>query len=317
MKQTLTECHKAQLFFSMRLIAELFHLMECFASEQIDILVVKGPVLAAQAYGNAAVRSYGDLDVLVRQGDIHRAMAVMMAANYKSRIPLRAVAAGRNPGQYLFYQPNENLIVELHSEHTLRYFPRQLPLQKCFERQIRVRIDAREVPALSVEDELVLICIHGAKHFWERLMWIADVAWLVSRQTEIDWERTVQTAAEVGAERMLNLGLRLAADLLKMPLPSRILAMVRSDVVAAQLVEQILPWLPAAGHASPSLFDRALFRMRMRGGHISGPFYLLRLSLSPTEEDWKDGPEVGQSGFLDALGRPFRLARKYGRNSKS
>jgi len=38
-----------------------------------------------------------------------------------------------------------------------------------------------------MEDELVLICIHGAKHFWERLMWIADVAALISRQTAINW----------------------------------------------------------------------------------------------------------------------------------
>jgi len=44
-----------------------------------------------------------------------------------------------------------------------------------------------DVSALSVEDELVLICIHGAKHFWERLMWIADVAALISAQTAINW----------------------------------------------------------------------------------------------------------------------------------
>jgi len=45
----------------------------------------------------------------------------------------------------------------------------------------------------------------------------------------------------------------------------------------------------------------------------------LRLSLSPTEEDWKIGvdAEVKRDGFLEAVRRPLRLARKYGRGGKS
>jgi hypothetical protein len=55
----------------------------------------------------------------------------------------------------------------------------------------------------------------------------------------------------------------------------------------------------------------------MRGGMISAPGYLLRLLLSPTEEDWHDGAEEGRHRFLDVLRRPFRLARKYGRDNKN
>jgi hypothetical protein len=89
--------------------------------------------------------------------------------------------------------------------------------------------------------------------------------------------------------------------------------------MAARLAEQTRKWLPAAGYAPPGLFERALFRMRMRGGMLSAPAYLLRLSLSPTEEDWMVGAdaEVKRHGFLDAVRRPFRLARKYGRGGKS
>src|SRR5260370_11433511 len=112
----------------------------------------------------------------------------MSAAGYAPAVSLSAIDAGRIPGQYLFSKPDSKLIVELHNDHTLRYFPRRLPLEEFFARQIRVRLDAHEAPALSVEDELVLICIHGAKHFWEPLMWIADVAALVARQTRIHLE---------------------------------------------------------------------------------------------------------------------------------
>jgi hypothetical protein len=103
--------------------------------------------------------------------------------------------------------------------------------------------------------------------------------------------------------------------LLKLRLPDHVLEKVKSDKVAANLTGRILNWLPAAGYAPPGLFERAAFRMRMHGGLVSAPAYLMRLSLSPTEEDWGAGKE--ENSFFDVVRRPFRLARKYGRARKS
>jgi hypothetical protein len=113
---------------------------------------------------------------------------------------------------------------------------------------------------------------------------------------------------------MLHTGLLLAADLLHAHLPEDIYAFVRQDAVAAKLVARILRWLPGAGHTPPALFERAAFRLRMRGGLLAAPAYLLRLSLSPTEEDWQAGGEISHNRLLHRLRRPFRLARKYGRD---
>jgi hypothetical protein len=316
-RQALVERQRVQIVVTLRMNAELFRLLDRFAAADIGALVVKGPVLAVQAYGDSAMRSYGDLDLLVRQRDIRRATELMIAAGYQAAVPLPAIDAGKIPGQYLFSNPDSKLLVELHNDFTLRYFPRRLPIEEFFARQIRVRLDAHDAPALSVEDELVLICIHGAKHFWERLMWIADVAALVSRQPTIDWARVAELTHAVGAECMLHTGLRLAADLLHTPLPNKISTVMTADLAAARLVEGILSWLPAAGYQHPSLFKRAAFRLRMRGGLIFAPAYLLRLLLSPTEEDWQAGSEESHHRFLDVIRRPFRLARKYGRSNKS
>jgi len=316
-RQALADRQRAQIFFSLRLTAELFGLLELFSSQGIEALVVKGPVLAVQAYGDPAMRSYGDLDMLVRQRNIRRATELMSAAGYAPAVSLSAIDAGRIPGQYLFSKPDSKLIVELHNDHTLRYFPRRLPLEEFFARQIRVRVDGHDVSALSVEDELVLICIHGAKHFWERLMWIADVAALISRQTAINWERVADSAKAVGAERMLHTGLRLASDLLKAQLPGKVQAAVQADTAATRLAAQTRKWLPAAGFSPPGLFERAFFRMRMRGNLISGSAYLLRLALSSTEEDWQSDAQGNRHPILEVLRRPIRLARKYSRAGRS
>ena len=116
---------------------------------------------------------------------------------------------------------------------------------------------------------------------------------------------------------MLNTGLRLASDLLQARLPGKVQAMVKADRVAARLAEQSSKWLPAAGYAPPGLFERAAFRLRMRGGFLSAPAYLLRLSLSPTEEDWNEAGQAKGHWLPDAVRRPFRLARKYGRRGNS
>jgi hypothetical protein len=191
-----------------------------------------------------------------------------------------------------------------------------LPIEDFFARQISVRVDGHEVPAPCMEDHLVLTCIHGAKHFWERLSWIADVAGLVSQQTEMDWARAAASARAVRSELMLHTGLRLAVQLLNAGLPEVVSSRVQEDAGSARLVASVLGWLPAAGHASPGLFQRAAFRLRMRGGFFAAPAYLLRLSLSPTEEDWQADGELSRNTLLEALRRPFRLARKYGRQSK-
>jgi hypothetical protein len=317
MRLTLLERQRAQNFLTLRLTAELFRLLELFAAKNVPALAIKGPVLAMQAYGDPAMRSYGDLDLLVRQRDIRCTTEEMLAFGYQAAVPLSAIDAGKIPGQYLFTKLDSSLLVELHNDFTLRYFPRRLPIENFFARQIRVRLDAHEVPALAVEDELVLICIHNAKHFWERLSWIADVAALVTRQTGIDWDRALKSAKAVRAEHLLNTGLRLAADLLHARLPESISARVQSDATAAKLVKEIFRWLPAAGWAPPGLFDRAVFRLRMRGGLFAAPAYLLRLSLSPTEEDWQADGRISHSRFLDTLRRPFRLARKHNRRGNS
>ncbi len=314
-RESLRAWRRAYTLFTMNLTVEMFRLFEGFAASQVEALVIKGPVLSARCYGDPGLRQYGDLDLIVRDKDIQRSTELMIGLGYEPSVPLTAIQAKKIPGEYVFRQSTTKLLVEFHTGRTFRYHPRPLPVEKLFERQAWVSIDSHKVPALSPEDELILICIHGAKHFWEQLSYIADVAAFVSRQ-ELDWERVGSAAEEVGAERMLHVGLRLAADLLGATLPEKADVLMRSDRIAGHLARRIMQWLPAAGSAPPSILERAMFRIRMRGGFFPGVAYLFRLSFSPTEEDWVAGAENKRHWFLDALGRPFRLARKYGNDGK-
>jgi Uncharacterised nucleotidyltransferase len=314
---SLREQHRAQAALALALMAELFSLQDTFAQSGVHFLVTKGPVLSQRCYGDPGMRQYGDLDLIVFEKDLSRITELMIASGYEPRVPLKAIEAAKIPGEYVFRRPDTNLLVEFHTERTFRYHPRRLRLENLFARSVSVEMDGHAVPALCVEDELVLICIHSAKHFWERLMWVADVAALISREPGVNWGRALECAREVGGERMLRLGLRLASQMLEISLPVDIERNVCADRTALRVARQIAGRMPGADAEGLGLFQRALFRIRMRGDLLRGAAYLTRLALSPTEQDWAMGKEENRSWLRDALGRPLRLARKYGRPTKN
>jgi hypothetical protein len=313
-RRKLLERQKSHALSALGLIAEMLRVLNRFSEAGIQALVLKGPALSLQAYGDATARQYGDVDLLLRQKDIYRAAEVMMQAGFDADVPLAAVAAGKIPGEYLFSRPNTKVIVELHTEKTLRYFPNRLAMERLFEQQTTLDFSGHVVPTLSNEDALVAICTHGAKHCWERLMWIADVSAMLRRQTGMDWVAVERTAEGLGAQRIVYTGLLLARELLHAPVPAAVEEMARADRRACKLAGRIKMWLPAAGEASPRLLRRAIFRAQMRGGFFHGLGYLTRLLFSPTEEDWKKGHEHRSSPLLELARRLVRLAGKYGRD---
>ncbi|MGB7844725.1 MAG: nucleotidyltransferase family protein [Candidatus Acidiferrum sp.] len=303
---------RVQHLFNLSMMAELFRVLQDFSQAHIETILLKGPQISLRAYGDPAVRSYVDLDLLVRHRDILRATQHMLALGFDSDVPESAIRAGKIPGEYVFKRPGTQRIVELHTERTSRYYPKPMRVEELFARKTVSLLDGRKVLALSLEDELVMDCIHGAKDFWERLTWVSDVASLIVRHSEIDWEKVRRAAADVGGERMLRVGVLLGALLFGVELPTAMAEEIRRDRTSESLCRQILRWLPYAGYALPSLRRRAMFRMEMADGGISGAAYLMRLSLSPTEEDWEEGAEERRPWLWDAVRRPFRLLRKYG-----
>jgi Uncharacterised nucleotidyltransferase len=307
----LQERNRAHELFALSLSGELFRLLQRFASAHIETVIIKGPVLSMRCYGDHGVRQYTDLDLVVRTSDIHRTTQLMLGLGYLPRIPLQAIGKGKIPGEYVFRRPDTNLLIEFHTEHTFRYYPRRLPLEEVLARKTCVSIDGRQAPALALEDELVLICIHAAKHLWERLAWVADVAALVVNNPGLNWQRAQSAASKVGAQRMLRVAALLAARLLAQPFSAEIVDNLESDATAARLAAQIATRLEQRGPKAHGILSRAAFRVRMRGGLLPGLYYLLRLTLSPTEDDWSPVPDSNRPWVLDAISRPFHLARKY------
>ena len=77
----------------------------------------------------------------------------------------------------------------------------------------------REVLALSPENSLLFLCLHGLKNSWLPLKLIVDLAQFVHAHPGLDWDRIDRRADAWGLQRGLHTGLRLAADYCGLVIP--------------------------------------------------------------------------------------------------
>lgn len=297
------------------LMAELIKILELFRSCGIQAIPYKGPVLAVQAYGDVTLREFEDLDIVLRQSDLPKAHELMLGLGYRPKFDwiLSADAVSSTvPGEYNYRDEARRVMVELHTELTLRHFPRAADLGDLSQRLVPVNLNGHEVRTFSVEDGLPVLCIHGAKDFWERFSWIGDVSELVRRYPNLNWDATIQRARALNAERMLYVGLSLAVELLDAPVPDEIRRRIQSDRVATEVASEITNRLMSFQYRSLDAPGRFNFRRRMLPGTLEGWRYAMRLSVVPAEEDWQMMRLPGSLAPLYIVLRPLRLLRKYG-----
>ncbi|MGB8521662.1 MAG: nucleotidyltransferase family protein [Candidatus Acidiferrales bacterium] len=311
----LKDACRANTIRCLFLSAELIKILDLFRSRGIQVIPYKGPVLAVQAYDDVTLREFEDLDIILRQSDLPKAHEVMLGLGYRPKYDwlLSAGAADSAvPGEYNYRDEERRIMVELHTELTLRHFPRTANLDEVSQRLVSVNLNDHEVRTFSVEDGLPILCIHGAKDFWERFSWIADISELVTRYPDLNWDITIRRARALNAERMLHVGLALAAGLLDAPVSSEIRRRVQADPAATDVASEIANRLMSLNYRSLDAPGRFNFRRRMLPGTFEGWRYAMRLSVVPAEEDWQMMRLPGPLAPLYIALRPLRLLRKYG-----
>jgi len=181
------------------LIGELFKILTLFNSNEIPALPFKGPVLGSSFYGDLALRPFCDLDILLRKKDIPQAKDLLLSRGYRlnfSLTPKQEIAFLHAHSEYSFIHEKSHILVELQWEILpSREFPLAYDLETPWKRLESTSLEGRIVPALSSEDLLLALCLHGAKHCWERLIWICDLAELIRVHKGIDWELVFEQAS--------------------------------------------------------------------------------------------------------------------------
>ncbi len=293
---------------NLLLTGELLQLLDLFRAHGISAVPYKGPALAASLYDNLALRQFDDLDVLVRERDRRRAMELLGSRGYQADLGLPLRGYRHN---VKWVHAERRLRLELHWRISF-FFP--LDPERLWQRLDAVTVAGRPVPHFDPEDLLLILCVHGAKHLWQRLQWICDLAELCRIHRELDWPRLLDRAGRIGGRRMVALGLLLAHEVLGAELPENVLAGVRRDRAVGALAADVRSWLFRRRRVEGTL-EQSLFYLKMRERPRDKARYALHLArarLRPTARDraWLPLPPALSCLYYGL--RPIRLAVQHG-----
>lgn len=295
---------------NLRLAGEIAAIVDAMSSAGVLAVPVKGPLLAVHAYGNLAVRSSVDIDLIVRRRDRPAALRVLNERGYRGGPvdPRTRERFALSLGEIKVFRES-GFAVDLQSTMGSK-FGIDLDLESALNRATTVAFAGREVPSLSDADLLLFLCAHGAKHLWNRLSWIADVAALVHTRPDLDWDRTIEEAKRMRLARILAVGLHLAEQLRsELFLPPDAQRLLRRDPKAERLAAKL--WARLFGEHSDHPFPFHPLFLRMREDPRDAVLYPMRLVLSPTDADWAWVPLPASLAWAYPLVRPFRALPRY------
>ena len=270
---------------------ELIRLLGALEKIGVTAIPWKGPVLAETAYGNVGLRQFGDLDILVRERDAMIAKDLLLSSGY--RLLYQGVAenemAFHNLRQVVeLVRDDGRVVVELHwaiTSHTF-YFP--LDPASLWNEVETAPLQGASVLNLAPADLLIVLCVHGAKHHWGKLMWICDIAELLQAYAkQIDWPSLMSRARSLGGARMLALGLLLARELLGAKLPESVLQQIRAEPKVALLSEEVRSQLFTG--SSVMAVERPAFYIQLRErprDRFRCRLYLGYRMLTPDTQAW-------------------------------
>jgi hypothetical protein len=294
---------------------ELSRLLGLFSAHKIPAVVYKGPVLAAFAYGNLSLRQFGDLDILFHERDIQKVKELLLQQGYTPELQLNSSQEkiyNRFQRDLNFTSDDGKVAVEIQWDIPPRYFPFSFTLDSLRERIQTVSLENKEFFTFSPEDTLIILCIHGLYHCWERAGWICDVAKLIEAYPIMNWEFVLSQAEALKSEQSLYLGLCLVQDLFKTPYPKNIRERMREDnvsrAIASKIQDNLFSEKEDLSRPIKCVFSQIRTWKRLR----DKVFFCFHLAVNPNPEDWKLLKLPSLFSFLYALIRPIRLLFTYG-----
>jgi hypothetical protein len=227
------------------LYQDLQKLLQALRQDQIPVIALKGACLAELVYGDPALRTMGDIDIMVGKADLPRTANRLRAMGYSCKnydLELRAMGyPGKNYDlekwcllfNHLprFFKP-PNPRVEIHWTILMPTRPLRPDLEGLWNRARPATIAGTGALVLSPADLLLHLCAHAGGQdmgpFCLGLRPLCDISAVLQHyEGELDWKEVAARAREWQAARCVFLALLLAKTMLAARVPEEFLQSLR------------------------------------------------------------------------------------------
>lgn len=206
--------HRTAQLRVLTLEHELRAIVELLAGTGIDSRVLKGSALAHLDYPQPALRSYNDIDLLLRADDIVRAVATLSAAGFTRTLAEPRPGFDRRFDKGMTLRPAANYELDLHRTFVLGPWGRRVRLDELWDEGQEFTLAGGTVRALSRPNRFLHVCYHAALGNWPlRLGSLRDVAEVLKtvdeaavRRIAMDWGiEAIVAAAVADTQRLLGI----------------------------------------------------------------------------------------------------------------
>lgn len=221
-RRELTDTFGINALRNVLLTQELVRLLARLGAAGVPVIPLKGIALAESLYGDPALRTCADLDILVHPKDVAESLRLLQSSGYEARFA--------DPS-FVHLLARYGKDCALMRGDTQSVYPLQVHCGLIWggpaERRLLAEIwsDAAPQPfhavpayALSPEWEFLYLAVHAARHGLSLFKWLVDLDWLSVRGA-LDWKMVQEKARRLGWERAVQSCLAACAALLETPVP--------------------------------------------------------------------------------------------------
>ncbi|HEX9131757.1 MAG TPA: nucleotidyltransferase family protein, partial [Ktedonobacteraceae bacterium] len=238
------ELNRLETAQNLVLERELQHVLHAFNEAHIAVLLFKGPALAYTCYPEAHLRTYHDIDVLIRPDDLPRAHELLLQKGYTFYEEYRAnVTNSKRTGfNYILARPDSwlEIPIELHTAPHSSEIGTDFNVEALWLKAEQIEVLGESTLTMHPIDHLLYLCWHYRFHGFTRLLWLYDlVVMLRAAGTELDWIELVQTARCQRLATTLYYCLSWCRDLFGVSIPAEVFVRLRPPWACRLLVERI------------------------------------------------------------------------------
>lgn len=281
---------------------ELVRVLTRLGDAAIPTIPLKGVALADSLYGDPALRTCVDLDILVPRQRVAQAFDLLRDAGYGSEFTSGFFAdlLLRHDIEYALVREEREFcyLVELHWGVLWGGHFDQDVAEELWAEASPTTVFGAPAYALSSEWQILYLAAHAARHQWQGIKWLVDFHELCSAG-RVDWQQVSEKAKHLGWEELLRMTLRAGHALFDTPIPANF------------FLGALPPWLKLFPASASASWKDAFFATRLLRRPSEKLRYASRVFLVPTLAERRFLRLPASFGFLYYPLRLLRLGSKW------
>lgn len=227
------------------LYRQLEDLLGAFNRAGVEVMVVKGPVVADRCYANPSWRPMVDIDLVVRPEAWAASLEVLKAEGFEAESSDWSDLTEALTGQVALLKAMGPAVAAVELHRDLRILSERLSVRgevdmaRAWAEARPYELGASRALTLGPEDAIAYASTHWAQHHFYSSIWLLDIA-LMAARGDLKWDKLVRQALQDGTAYFLWCALFLSQSLLSAPVPQEVISALQPSFPKGPMVRHLV-----------------------------------------------------------------------------